>query len=165
MEKRSKTEQKYFDIALSGTSATLVFQLPNKRLIIGYVGNSKVAVNNKEKSKSSTLTDKSHSPEAYEEKIRIYNNQGETRHSSIDKKERIYVRARMYPGLTISRSLGDLIAHQIGVTSEPHVNFYNLQPDDRFFTIASDGVWNLLQTDDVGEIVSEYGMKEMGTSC
>ena len=83
----------------------------------------------------------------------------------MDKKERIYVRARMYPGLTISRSLGDLIAHQIGVTSEPQVNFYTIQPDDRFFTIASDGVWNHLQTDDVGEIVSEYGMKEMGTSC
>ena len=30
LEERSKTEQKYFDIALSGTSATLVFQLPNK---------------------------------------------------------------------------------------------------------------------------------------
>lgn len=71
----------------------------------------------------------------------------------------------MYPGLTISRSLGDLIAHQIGVTSEPEIYFYELQQSDRFFTIASDGVWNYLQPEDVGEIVSEYGLKEPGSSC
>ena len=44
LKKRSREEEKYFDIALSGTSATLVIQLPRKKLIIGYVGNSKVAV-------------------------------------------------------------------------------------------------------------------------
>ena len=71
----------------------------------------------------------------------------------------------MYPGLTISRSLGDLIAHQIGVTSEPDIEIKKLEPGDRFFTIASNGVWNHLQSDDVGEIVSEYGSKEPGQSC
>jgi len=71
----------------------------------------------------------------------------------------------MYPGLTISRSLGDLIAHQIGVSSEPEIVIYELQQGDRFFTIASDGVWNHLQPEDVGEIVSEYGIKEAGSSC
>ena len=71
----------------------------------------------------------------------------------------------MYPGLTISRSLGDLIAHHIGVTSEPEFYVYEIQPADRFFTIASDGVWNHLQHDDVGEIVSEYGLKDPGSSC
>ena len=105
-------EEKYFDIALSGTSATLVIQMPNKKLYIGYVGNSKVAIQNRDKvSKGMNLTEKSHSPESNEEKIRIYNNQGEIRRSNLDKKPKIYVRARMYPGLTISRSLGDLIAH------------------------------------------------------
>lgn len=75
LEDRSKTEEKYFDIALSGTSATLVIQLPSKKLIIGYVGNSKVAIQNREqKLKGTNLIEKSHSPEATEEKIRIYNN-------------------------------------------------------------------------------------------
>ena len=83
----------------------------------------------------------------------------------MDKKAKIYVRARMYPGLTISRSLGDLIAHQIGVSSKPEIIYQQLEPGDRFFTIASNGVWSHLQSDDVGEIVSEYGMKEPGSSC
>ena len=49
LKERSEQEQKYFDISLSGTSATLVIQLPNKKMIIGYVGSSKVAIHNKEK--------------------------------------------------------------------------------------------------------------------
>ena len=66
LKQRSENEKKYFDIALSGTSATLVFQIPNintsvKRIIIGYAGNSKVAIQNKDKiSKGTNLTEKSH---------------------------------------------------------------------------------------------------------
>lgn len=71
------------------------------------------------KAKATTLTPE-HSPKVESEKIRIYNNRGETR-TSLDNKVRIYVRARMYPGLSISRSLGDILAHHIGVTSEPNV--------------------------------------------
>ena len=49
--------------------------MPNKKLYIGYVGNSKVAIQNRDKvSKGMNLTEKSHSPESNEEKIRIYNN-------------------------------------------------------------------------------------------
>ena len=44
----------------------------------------------------------------------------------MDKKSKIYVRARMYPGLTITRSLGDLLAHHIGVTSEPDVKVHDI---------------------------------------
>ena len=71
----------------------------------------------------------------------------------------------MYPGLTITRSLGDLLAHQIGVTSEPHVKIHDITQADRFITIATDGVWRYLQADDVNEIVSEFGMKDPGQSC
>jgi hypothetical protein len=46
-----------------------------------------------------------------------------------DKKPRVYVRGRMYPGLSTTRSLGDLLAHQIGVTSEPSVKVINLSKE------------------------------------
>ena len=156
LKERSQKEQKYFDIALSGTSATLVIHLPNNKLIIGYVGNGQVYIQKREKvAKDSNMkkggqenmfTTKAHSADDPTEKIRIYNNQGEIRSSNLDldKKAKIYVRARMYPGLTISRSLGDLIAHQIGVSSKPEIVTQQLEPGDRFFTIASNGVWNHL---------------------
>ena len=100
-----------------------------------------------------------------DEKIRIFNNRGETRQSNLDKKSKIYVRARMYPGLSISRSLGDLLAHHIGVTSEPEVAIRDIEQGDKFLTIATDGVWSHLGAEDVGEIVSEFGLKDPGTTC
>ena len=97
---------------MSGTTATLVIQLPSKKLIVAYVGDSRVAVQKREKVvKEQNNWTLPHSPDNNIEKIRIYNNQGEIRRSNQDKSNKIFVRARMYPGLTISRSLGDLIAH------------------------------------------------------
>ena len=146
LKKRSGEEPRYFDISLSGTTATLVIQLPRK-LIIGYVGDSKVALQQIEKytlTKKDFLTDYNHTPDKHEEKIRIYNNRGELRQSITEKVQKIYVRARMFPGLTITRSLGDLLAHQIGVTSEPHIKIHDITQADRFMTIATDGVWRYL---------------------
>ena len=85
LKERSQKEQKYFDIALSGTSATLVIHLPNNKLIIGYVGNGQVYIQKREKlSKDSNfkkggqdqsmIQTKPHSADDATEKIRIYNN-------------------------------------------------------------------------------------------
>jgi hypothetical protein len=74
------------------------------------------------------LTTPEHIPTDEIEKIRIYNHRGEIRTSALEKKTRIYVRARMYPGLSTSRSLGDVLAHHIGVTSEPNVKVVDLTP-------------------------------------
>jgi serine/threonine protein phosphatase PrpC len=65
-----------------------------------------------------------HSPLNSMELRRIYSNKGEVKTGltlSGDKKPRVYVRGRMYPGLSTTRSLGDLLAHNIGVTSEPSI--------------------------------------------
>ena len=66
----------------------------------------------------------------------------------------------MYPGLSISRSLGDLLAHHIGVTSCPDVKIVDIGPTHQFVAIASDGVWSHLETDEIGEIVTEFGLKD-----
>jgi hypothetical protein len=52
-----------------------------------------------------------HKPELQDEKVRIYNKRGEIRESPSDGLHKIYIRARMYPALKISRTIGDLIAH------------------------------------------------------
>jgi serine/threonine protein phosphatase PrpC len=48
------------------------------------------------------------------------------------------------PGLAMSRSLGDRVAQQCGVTAEPEVSQYDIKPEDKFMVIASDGVWEFL---------------------
>ena len=121
------------DILLSGTAATLMIQTP-KKIYIGWIGDSMVALQGSEKNvhqqftKSTDLfmTYPPHKPDLQNEKIRIYNKRGEIRESPLDGKSRIYIRGRMYPALSISRSLGDLISHQIGVTSEPEIRIHEI---------------------------------------
>jgi serine/threonine protein phosphatase PrpC len=70
----------------------------------------------------------------------------------------------MYPGLSISRSLGDILAHHIGVTSEPKVKMMDITSSDKFIVIGSDGIWDFLGFDEVIEIINDYGMRDPGTS-
>jgi hypothetical protein len=65
-----------------------------------------------------SATNKLHLPDEVNEMYRIYDNRGEVRQTE-DGMKRVFLRARMYPGLRISRTIGDLIPHQIGVISEP----------------------------------------------
>ena len=97
-----------------------------------------------------------------DEKIRIYNFTGEVRQSSIDKKNRIYVRARMYPGLSISRSIGDVLAHEIGVISTPEVLEHEIT-NGLFIVMASSGIWDYISTEEVVELINGY--REGGSCC
>ena len=49
----------------------------------------------------------------------------------------------------MSRSLGDRVAHSVGVSSVPEVTEFYLSRDDKFIVIASDGVWEFLSNEDV----------------
>jgi serine/threonine protein phosphatase PrpC len=44
----------------------------------------------------------------------------------------------------MSRSLGDQVAHSVGVSSSPETTEFILDIDDRFMIIATDGVWEFL---------------------
>ena len=43
----------------------------------------------------------------------------------------------------MSRSLGDETAHSVGVIDQCDVTEFFLQDDDKFFVVASDGLWKL----------------------
>ena len=53
----------------------------------------------------------------------------------------------------MSRSLGDFVSHSVGVSAEPEIKKFNLQPRHKFIVIASDGVWEFLSNEEVGQIV------------
>lgn len=57
------------------------------------------------------------------------------------------------PGLAMSRSIGDNVAHSIGVSTDPEVMRFDLNADHKFIVIASDGVWEFLSNEEIGQIV------------
>ena len=60
------------------------------------------------------------------------------------------------PGLAMSRSIGDMTAKDIGVISDPVCTTYKRQSGDLFIVIASDGVWDAMDNEDVGTFVECY---------
>ena len=56
----------------------------------------------------------------------------------------------------MSRSIGDQIAHMVGVSPDPEVMRFDLTSEDKFIVIASDGVWEFLSNETIGKIVWPY---------
>ena len=71
-----------------------------------------------------------------------------------------------YPGLSVSRALGDLEAKKCGVISEPHISEYKLNHNSKFMLICSDGVWKYLENEYVRDLGNEcYTVLEINLFC
>ncbi|KAG5182546.1 phosphatase 2C-like domain-containing protein, partial [Tribonema minus] len=58
-----------------------------------------------------------------------------------------------YPGTAFTRSMGDVIAEELGVYAEPEVIHRRLQAGDKFVVVASDGVFEFLTNQSVADMV------------
>ena len=61
-----------------------------------------------------------------------------------------------FPGLAVSRSIGDNFAKNIGVTYEPEVTKYKLKKEDKIIVIGTDGLFNCLTNDEIIEILGKF---------
>jgi protein phosphatase PTC2/3 len=68
-------------------------------------------------------------------------------------------------GLAMARSLGDHAVKSIGVIAEPVVTFRNLQPEDHFVILATDGVWEFLTSAEAVKIVSDNLSRGSTNAC
>lgn len=59
------------------------------------------------------------------------------------------------PGLAVSRAFGDTIARSVGVMSEPEVWVRQVQANDAFIILASDGVWEFITNEEAVDIVAQ----------
>lgn len=61
------------------------------------------------------------------------------------------------PGLAMSRSLGDSLGKEVGVISDPLVTAHQIQVTDDFFIVgATDGVWDVMENQEVADFVEAY---------
>ncbi|MFQ6642848.1 hypothetical protein Gotur_018319 [Gossypium turneri] len=59
------------------------------------------------------------------------------------------------PGLAMSRAFGDFLLKDHGLIAVPDVFYHRLSPNDHFIVLATDGVWDVLNNDQVASIVME----------
>ena len=70
---------------------------------------------------------------------------------------RVWLDANMtLPGLAMARSIGDHLVKPIGVIAQPEVKTRVLTPEDKFIVMASDGVWEFIESKPAITIVNEF---------
>jgi len=111
-----------------------------------------------------------HKPTIPEEAKRILKTGGRIRQMKDDDGEfigplRVYMKEKDMPGLAMTRSFGDYFGSTAGVISEPEVTEYYLKEEDKFMVLASDGLFEFMESQEVVEIIKDYYEKNDIVGC
>lgn len=148
-----------FDLQMSGSTLSVcVLDHGRKEVTAAWVGDSRCAVGKTGGAKGLSLTN-DHKPEDRDEKARIRASGGEVVRLDGDVPHRVFVKGGEVPGLAMSRAVGDLVAHSVGVIHAPGVS--RTQLEDNFVLCCSDGVWEFIDSPEGTEMVSKYGREKV----
>jgi serine/threonine protein phosphatase PrpC len=170
MENNSLLRNKQIDSDLSGSTCVSVIYTPQK-LIIANLGDSRCVLGSKVKEewKYENLS-RDHTPMIKEEADRIKKCGGQIR-PMLDEDgcfagpDRVYMKGKDLPGLAMTRSFGDRFASMAGTISEPEIKEHILKPEDKFLILASDGLFQYITSEEVGNFVKGYYEKNDIVGC
>ena len=147
------------DANFSGTTCVIVFQSGTK-LITANVGDSRAIIVKGNEVYPLSIDQK---PNSEHELKRILKHGGEVSQYEEDGIKsgpfRVWKKGEMYPGIAMSRSIGDLVASTLGVIPEPEFTENEIDKDTKFIIVASDGVWEFLDNKTVKDIVMPFYLK------
>ena len=155
---------KDFDVFCSGSTAVVV-HVTKEKIICANCGDSRAILINS-LSNGITRISRDHKPELSDEKRRIIAAGGRVDRIYGMGPYRVWFKDADYPGLAMSRSIGDTLAHKIGVSNIPEVmefNINNVKPIA--IVIASDGVWEFMSNEQVKNILNKYKIKQDALGC
>lgn len=148
------------DCEFSGSTCAVAY-LRGNQLTTSWVGDSRVVLGRQTKANAWEAVDLSfdHKPTSPGEKERIVCSQGRVERLMDEVGQpmgpyRVWLQYAWVPGLAMSRALGDQLAHQVGVSSEPDHMHLELSPCDKFMVLASDGVWEFISSREAVELVA-----------
>ena len=158
--------QRYnYDIEFSGTTLCAGFLL-GKILYISNIGDTRIILGNlnpyinKWTFKQLSID---HIPSEPNENKRILSNNGKVKKLRNDAGEefgpfRIFEKNKdsMLPGLSVSRSIGDSMAKNLGVIFEPELFKYELNNRDKIIIVGSDGFWIYISNEEAIDIAGKY---------
>ena len=158
------TEDDRVDSTFSGSTCVSLFYTPEK-LICANVGDSRCVLGKFDGTnwKSKNLS-RDQKPSEQDEYIRIINSGGriesfKDENGNYIGPERVWLKDEDVPGLAMSRSFGDEVAHTVGVITEPEINEYFFLEEDKFIIIASDGLWEFISSDECVGMVKDFYLK------
>jgi len=155
-----------FDLSLSGTTFTVaVVDRKSSRALLAWCGDSRCAVGRiGPKGPESVMGTVDHKPQDPEERRRIVGSGGEVVRMFSGMPHRVFARGHEIPGLAMSRALGDLIAHSVGVVHVPGFRRCLLASED-VLLVCSDGVWEFIKNAEACRIVISFGRARAGDAA
>jgi len=159
------------DAELSGTTAVVcLFVMEGTKCLVytANVGDSRATVGQKGKQIKSNDLSEDQKPDTPIEMKRIKKAGG---YVSPPEEEwggpaRVWLDANMtLPGLAMARSIGDHLVKTVGVISEPEVTKYEIKEGDKFLVMASDGVWEFIDSPECVGLVNEFVDSSATEAC
>ena len=157
---------------LSGSTCVSAIYTPIK-LITANVGDSRIILGKfdpySQSWKSVDLT-QDHKPSLPEEEKRILEKDGriepmKDEDNTFIGPPRVWLKKQDYPGLAMSRSFGDRVAHSVGVSEVPEIKEYFFEKEDKFFVVASDGLFEFIPSQDIVNIIKDYYLSRDIVGC
>jgi serine/threonine protein phosphatase PrpC len=147
------------DSNMSGTTVVSIVMTPNNIICIN-LGDSRAALYKYDNGiyYCKNLS-RDHKPCEADETKRIVNSGGRIKkcydeeHKRFIGPDRVWMKTKEEPGLAMTRSLGDKIAHNIGVIDEPEFKTFTYDGTEKFIIVASDGLWEYVTGDQCISIV------------
>jgi len=145
----------------SGTTFTCAI-IRNNKCVLCNIGDSRTSIGFRAKGSTAPVSAINltidHKPDLPAEKARIESKGGRVfaveYDDGVDGPARVWLGHMDVPGLAMSRSLGDAVAHTAGVSSEPEFFEYEFNQDreDLIMVMASDGLWEFMSDQEVIDI-------------
>ena len=154
-------QQNDIDSNFSGTTCNLIIHINNK-IICSNIGDSRSIMVKDHKTIIQLSFDQK--PDDENERKRIEENNGEI-HKLIDENEgeigpmRVWVKGEKYPGIAMSRSIGDKVASKLGVISIPDIKEFDIITGCKFIVCGSDGIWEFLSHERIAHYVYKFYKK------
>ena len=157
---------------LSGSTCVSAIYTPIK-LITANVGDSRIILGRidpfSQQWNSVDLT-RDHKPSLPDEEKRILAKGGriepmKDEDNTFIGPPRVWLKQQDYPGLAMSRSFGDRVAHSVGVSEEPEIKEYTFCKEDKFFVVASDGLFEFISSHDIVNIIKDYYLNRDIVGC
>jgi len=156
-------------LAHSGTTfcGSLIF---NNTIYTANVGDSQGFIFSQVEGEKHTIIDLNilHNPDVPEERARIERTGGVVSQiPGLPAKEagpfRIWLKDMSGPGLAMSRSIGDNVAHSVGAIHTPSIHIHRVDASCKYVLWASDGVFEFLTTENVAQVIiaNEGNLKDI----
>lgn len=158
---RTMDQMKKISAQMAGTTATVVIHDHNeKKLTVAHVADSTCVIGRWKNEGKTEVTGEAltrdHKPDLKDERARIEKAGGRVVFDGY-ANYRVYAKNGHYPGLNMSRCLGDLLGHQdAGCSCEPEVKSVDIDPLHNVLVLCSDGVWEFIKPEEAVKIVMKF---------